>query len=428
MSASSMAQNGPGPMPGELEHADSGEGSHAPRSSVYAPRRPGRGAASAPKLVAPGASVILPRASSAPVARDDKTLSAGVFLSGFARLGFRLLRSRSLGLALCPARAAAQSEPFPEPEALAPAPSRSGCACTSRSSTDGGFLHDARLMDVVYEHVRFDGRAHGRAPRGDRRRAPRSRWRDVLESLALRRPAAQRRASAESLQLFTSRARPRRRPRATTATPRTRMRFQLGQRDKFRDGLIRSGAYEAEMRAVFREQGLPEDLALPAARRVVVQRARVLEVRRGGSLAVHARHGPALHEGRLRDRRAARPDHRRRTPPRGSCARTTGCLGTWPLALTAYNHGAAGMSRAVKRLGTSRIERDRRPLREPQLRLRVAELLRAVPRGAAVSALLRVVLRTGRARRAERRRRGRAAVLRRRRATCEQQPRCVARD
>jgi len=33
-----------------------------------------------------------------------------------------------------------------------------------------------------------------------------------------------------------------------------------------------------------------------------------------------------------------------------------GMLGTWPLALTAYNHGGAGMKRAVNKLGTSRID------------------------------------------------------------------------
>ena len=31
-------------------------------------------------------------------------------------------------------------------------------------------------------------------------------------------------------------------------------------------------------------------------------------------------------------------------------------LGTWPLAITAYNHGAAGMRRAVDSMGTSDIE------------------------------------------------------------------------
>ena len=40
-----------------------------------------------------------------------------------------------------------------------------------------------------------------------------------------------------------------------------RVRFQLGQRDKFRQGLIGSGAYEDEMRAIFRDLGLPVDLA-----------------------------------------------------------------------------------------------------------------------------------------------------------------------
>ena len=31
-------------------------------------------------------------------------------------------------------------------------------------------------------------------------------------------------------------------------------------------------------------------------------------------------------------------------------------LGTWPLALTAYNHGAGGIARAVREMGTSDIE------------------------------------------------------------------------
>ena len=32
-------------------------------------------------------------------------------------------------------------------------------------------------------------------------------------------------------------------------------------------------------------------------------------------------------------------------------------LGTWPLALTAYNHGAGGISRAVRETGTTDIEK-----------------------------------------------------------------------
>jgi len=40
-------------------------------------------------------------------------------------------------------------------------------------------------------------------------------------------------------------------------------------------------------------------------------------------------------------------------------------LGTWPLALTAYNHGAAGMRRAKDSMGTDDIERIVRNYKSP---------------------------------------------------------------
>ena len=38
---------------------------------------------------------------------------------------------------------------------------------------------------------------------------------------------------------------------------------------------------------------------------------------------------------------------------RSSCARATIELGTWPLAIKAYNHGPAGIARAVRETGTT---------------------------------------------------------------------------
>ena len=59
-------------------------------------------------------------------------------------------------------------------------------------------------------------------------------------------------------------------------------------------------------------------------------------------------------------------------------------LGTWPLALTAYNHGTEGVRRAKEQLGTDDIARIVRDYHSPQLRLRLAQLLCVVPRGAEI--------------------------------------------
>ena len=123
------------------------------------------------------------------------------------------------------------------------------------------------------------------------------------------------------------------------------MRCQVGQQDRFQAGLIRSGAYMDRMRAIFSAHGLPADLAfLPhvessfntnayskfgAAGMWQFTRSTgkrfmtvdyVLDERRDPIAAAHAA------------ARLLKENHER--------------LGSWPLAITAYNHGAAGMQRA----------------------------------------------------------------------------------
>ena len=88
-------------------------------------------------------------------------------------------------------------------------------------------------------------------------------------------------------------------------------------------------------------------------------------------------------------------------------------LGTWPLALTAYNHGTAGMLRAKETLGTDDIVTHRAQLHQPHLRLRLAQLLRLLPRRARDRPQSREVLRIRCRRRAKRAsRRSTAARLR----------------
>src|SRR4029453_14806897 len=133
------------------------------------------------------------------------------------------------------------------------------------------------------------------------------------------------------------------------------LRFQLGQRDKFRDGLVRSGAYEEQMRAVFRENGLPDGLAL------------LPHVESSFNVRAYSKYGAAGVWQFMRGtgRRFMKVDYvidERLDPITSTRAAARllrenyGILGSWPLALTAYNHGAAGMNGAVEKVGTSRIE------------------------------------------------------------------------
>ncbi len=258
--------------------------------------------------------------------------------------------------------------PAPSPEAATPAPTRSDerdFPLPERlrpavefwrrvyldAGTDGGFLHDAELLSVVFSPIQFG------SVRADRQRErsidqERRRWRAVIDDL--RRGVVQGEDGAHVLRLYRHALHREPEPRDFTRA-RERIRFQLGQRDKFRAGLIRSGAYEAAMKEVFRSYGLPEDLAyLP-------------HVESSFNVHAYSKYGAAGPWQFMRStgRRFLRIDYvvdERLDPMKSTRAAARllrenyGALGSWPLALTAYNHGTGGMARAKRQLGTDRID------------------------------------------------------------------------
>lgn len=252
---------------------------------------------------------------------------------------------------LVPGLAAGADPHFPEPAKL-----RSAVDFWMRVylevSTSGGLLHDARHLGVVYETLRFDedDRLASRQRRIDARKRH---HRAVLQRLA-RNPRTTNKAEQAILQMFElDLGHPPTRKDLLQAAER--VRFQLGQRDKFRDGLIRSGAYENEIRAIFRDMGLPEDLAyLP-------------HVESSFNPSAYSKYGAAgmwqfmRSTGRLYMKVDYVVDERL-DPIASSHAAARllrdnyAALQSWPLALTAYNHGAGGMKRAKQTLGTSNID------------------------------------------------------------------------
>lgn len=270
-------------------------------------------------------------------------------MSGFARIvGVVAL---ACICASARAHAAGPSDPFPEPEGLKPAV-EFWTRVYLDSTTDGGFLHDARELAVVYELLRFDGERNSRRREAIVERA-KDRWRAALERLAAGEAPRDddERAVVRGFEAELGRTPVSRDFRAA----KERMRFQLGQRDKFRQGVIVAGGYEAEMRAHFRERGMPEDLAyLP-------------HVESSFNVHAYSKYGAAGIWQFMRGtgKRFMKVDYvvdERLDPVVATEAAARllrenyAVLGNWPLALTAYNHGAAGMNRAVKKLGTSRID------------------------------------------------------------------------
>jgi membrane-bound lytic murein transglycosylase D len=129
------------------------------------------------------------------------------------------------------------------------------------------------------------------------------------------------------------------------------IRSQTGIRDKFAASIERSGKYLPMMEEIFAQYGLPRDLTrlpfiessfdysayssvgaagiwqfMPATARSFMHVGRVVDERRDPVVATHAA------------AKYLRSAYQR--------------LGSWPLAITSYNHGVAGVARKVREAGT----------------------------------------------------------------------------
>lgn len=143
-----------------------------------------------------------------------------------------------------------------------------------------------------------------------------------------------------------------------TGLPRTeyqlaaqRLRDQTGMRETFSTALERSGMYMGHFERLFLSQGLPPELArLPFIESMFQERARS-KVAAGGLWQIMPSTG-------RRFLRVSSDVDERYDPliAAGAAASVLrenfNYLGTWPLALSAYNHGAGGLMKAVRNLGT----------------------------------------------------------------------------
>ena len=132
---------------------------------------------------------------------------------------------------------------------------------------------------------------------------------------------------------------------------RENIHTQLGIKERFRDGIVRSGRYVDAFREVFEKEGLPTDIALlPLVESSFENRS--LSKAGAAGLWQFTRGTGRLYL------RVTRNLDERLDPPKATRAAARllsanyKALGSWPLAITAYNHGRAGMLRAQDEIGS----------------------------------------------------------------------------
>ena len=263
-------------------------------------------------------------------------------------------RSHWLGLALllapfiwCTPVPAETSDAFAYPPELEP-DVRFWIRVYTEVTTDQGLLHDDWYLGLVYEVLRFDPSD-----------SPRQRE-HIVEQAKARYAALLRRFAAGDTEGLTPHERRILHDFGDKTTPAgyreaiERIRFQLGQADRFHEGLIRAQAYEASISRVLADRGVPPEIgALP-------------HVESSFNPAAYSRVGAAglwqFMPGTAR--RYMRVDGvvDQRLDPYSATEAAANLmlynyrlLGSWPLAVTAYNHGPGGLRRAQDELGTNNI-------------------------------------------------------------------------
>jgi membrane-bound lytic murein transglycosylase D len=133
------------------------------------------------------------------------------------------------------------------------------------------------------------------------------------------------------------------------------LQSQKGARDNFKEGLIRSGKYVPAMKAIFKEEGLPEDLVyLAHVESSFHPKARSCEGAVGVWQFMKSTGKQFLKINSTLDERC---DPILSTKGAAMLLKSNyDKTGTWPLAITAYNHGVNGVKRAIQSTGTTDLE------------------------------------------------------------------------
>jgi len=239
-----------------------------------------------------------------------------------------------------PAALSSPATPFPEYECIKPNVAFWKNVYT-KYSTNQGVIHDSDNLSIIYEVIELEDRDRRGAARRNKNKIKQAKRK--YEHILARLASGNKPASAEEkrvLALFGPEP-----SKAVLREAKHNVRFQLGQKDKFREGLVRSGAYVDKIKKILKSYGVPEDLAyLP-------------HVESSFNYKAYSKFGAAgiwqfTHSTGRRFMAVDYTLDERRDPISATHAAAKLLkenyekLGDWPLAITAYNHGANGMLKA----------------------------------------------------------------------------------
>ncbi|MFK7794488.1 MAG: transglycosylase SLT domain-containing protein [Gammaproteobacteria bacterium] len=214
--------------------------------------------------------------------------------------------------------------------------------------TRSGFIHDSRNLSVVYSAIRIKG-----SPRANKKhiKKVKAKYVSILKALAKGKRTNLSNDERQVLAMWGGENASNKRLAAAVND----IRFQRGQSDRFHSGLERSGEWRAYINQTFLDLNMPIELAvLPHVESSFNPKAYSHVGAAGLWQFIRATGKRYMQIDYLIDQRM---------DPFASTKAAAKLLGhnyqltkSWPLALTAYNHGVSSMRRAINKLGTRDIE------------------------------------------------------------------------
>jgi len=211
----------------------------------------------------------------------------------------------------------------------------------SEYTTDYAVIHDVDNLDIIYEAVYLGGESLSRRAKDRKLSQVKNKYKDILIDLARGKNktilTGDEKRVHDMVQNGFYRA-------------AKNMRSQIGQKDRFQEGLVRSGRYMEEIKRILKEHNLPGEIsALPHVESSFHEgayssagAAGIWQFTRGtGRLFMRVRYDVDERRDPLLSTHAAAK----------LLTHNFEELQSWPLALTAYNHGTSGMKRAKSKYG-----------------------------------------------------------------------------
>ena len=212
----------------------------------------------------------------------------------------------------------------------------------SEYSTSHAIVHDMDNLNIIYEVVYFgDGPKLSRRARERKLERTKRKYRKILLQIARTKDPKTLKSEARRVYDLV---------KSGFRKASRRVRVQIGQKDRFREGLERSGMFKDRIDQIFSDAKLPLELA------VLPHVESSFQVNAYSSAGAAGIWQFTRGTGRLFMKVGYDVDERR-DPILSTIAAAKllksnfKALNSWPLAVTAYNHGTQGMKRAKRQYG-----------------------------------------------------------------------------